>query len=141
MALNSTGVDERRLQERFQVQLPVKLDNATGTARDISVSGIYFYTSRRLRQGKRIRISFSFEHVYPSEVLNVQCEGQVVRIDTLERCVGVAARIFSCQVRRVAARLKDKRGDIVTRTAEGSGSARPEPDMNNENPPYEQSQP
>lgn len=131
-------VDERRLQKRFRVRLPVKLGSATGTAtgttRDISASGIYFETSRACRLGERIRFSFVFEHVYPSGALLAQCEGQVVRIDSLDEHVGVAALLLSYQIRRIAAKVRGKRLNLCKRTGERRGRVLSKPGTRNESP-------
>jgi hypothetical protein len=91
-------VDERRLQQRFRIGLPVKLESGTGTTRDISASGIYFETSRGFRQGELISFSVAFEHVGTGGPLHMKCEGQVVRVEPLGEQVGVAVRVLSYQV-------------------------------------------
>jgi PilZ domain len=91
-------VNERRLQRRFRVGLPVGLDGTTGITRDISASGVYFETSRGLLPGTLISFSVTFEHVGTGEPLHVQYEGDIVRVEALGEQFGVAVRILSYQV-------------------------------------------
>ena len=125
-------MDERRLQQRFRIRLPLKVDGATGTTRDLSASGVYFETSRAFRPGARIKLSFVFEHVYAPGPLQVQCEGRVVRVESVDEHVGVAARILSYQLGRAPAKRGSQRLDHGKRRSERRGRALSEPDTGNE---------
>lgn len=86
---------ERRRARRIPVGLKVEFDSGYGLSRDVSGLGLYFETaSSGFHKGDQI----SFAMVIP-EAVNVDCKGEVVRVDELgEELFGVACTIESFDV-------------------------------------------
>jgi Tfp pilus assembly protein PilZ len=69
------GFDERRRGERYNLALPVQVNDGTGIIHDISTSGIFFETRRAYAIGDTIRLFLNFE----DETL--RCDARVVRVE------------------------------------------------------------
>jgi hypothetical protein len=75
------------------MQVPVHFDHGVGTSRDISFTGIYFTTDKRLESGKQLRLAFELEYAIPGKSLQLDCQGHVLRVDVLGNHFGIAAKI------------------------------------------------
>jgi hypothetical protein len=82
---------ERRREQRIRTALPVFLKNATGVTRDVSASGVFFWTEGTGVFGELI--SFAMEFRRPAGRMTLKCRGDIVRTETRDRTVGVAVRI------------------------------------------------
>ena len=91
---------ERRETPRFPVVLAVELEHAEGWTRDVSASGVFFTTQGRFSPSEPIRFAIALEYVDPTGVLQVTCEGQIVRVEPRPRAIGVAAQICSYEFGR-----------------------------------------
>ena len=95
--------DERRSRNRISASLPVTIKpsaatSASGVTRDLSLSGVFFYTDVQIREGSEVEIVV----MLPAEVSQgerqwVCCQASVVRIEASgdNGRMGVAARINS----------------------------------------------
>jgi hypothetical protein len=95
---------ERRVQQRFSLQLPLIVEGSpTGAdsrslTRDVSAKGVFFYTDALWLQPSA-RIAFSM--ILPAEITGtkaarVVCKGTVIRLETgAQSGTGVAATIDS----------------------------------------------
>ncbi len=95
---------ERRVQQRFSLQLPLIVESspigagARSLTRDVSARGVFFYTDAFWLQ-LSARIAFSM--ILPAEITGtkaarVVCKGTVVRLETgAQNGTGVAATIDS----------------------------------------------
>ena len=93
--------DERRSRNRISASLPVSIkpsptQSASGVTRDLSLSGVFFYTDVQIREGSEVEIVV----MLPAEVSQgerqwVCCQASVVRIEAGqgEGQIGIAARI------------------------------------------------
>ena len=95
---------ERRVQQRFALQLPVIIDGKMGAAgfrsltRDVSARGAFFYTDvAGLQVSSRIAFSMLLPaDITGSEETRVACEGTVLRLETNgNNKTGVAVTIES----------------------------------------------
>lgn len=96
---------ERRVQQRFSLQLPVLIEGKPGTAgyrsltRDVSARGVFFYTTDVAGLQVSSRIVFSMilpADITGSEETRVACQGTVVRLEgSASNGTGVAATIDS----------------------------------------------
>ena len=88
---------ERRQAPRLPIAIPVELEGGTGLTRDVSVSGVFFETDRRLVLGEQIRLTLVMGRLSPDSPVRLQCEGRVVRVERREMQVrqGVAVAIES----------------------------------------------
>ena len=72
--------------------MPVILKNAHGTTRDVSASGVYFWTSESICAPGEL-IDFSVELKRPGGKMMLKCQGDVVRTESRATDMGVAVRI------------------------------------------------
>ena len=91
-------VGERR-SERIAVQVPVRVDDGLeGVTRDVSATGIYFVVDAAPKPGSTIR--FTVEFAGSDTALFLECKGEIVRVDTREGHVGIAATIAESRLDR-----------------------------------------
>jgi len=91
---------ERRASQRFDFQIPVGVRLAgtdregCGFTQNLSGRGVFFYTDFQVAEGDAVELTL----VMPSEITltenaRVRCRGRVVRVLSVERKFGVAARL------------------------------------------------
>ena len=83
---------EKRRGQRIHTALPVILKNAQGVTRDVSASGVYFWTSE-INCTPGDLISFSVELMRPKGRMMLKCQGDVVRTEPRATEIGVAVNI------------------------------------------------
>jgi len=83
---------EKRRGQRIQTALPVFLKNAEGITRDVSASGVFFWTSESTCALGEL-ISFSVELKRPEGRMMLKCQGDVVRTELCNGMMGVAVKI------------------------------------------------
>ena len=87
-----TENQEKRKGQRISTALPVFLKNAEGITRDVSASGVFFWTSESIcAPGELIR--FSVELKRPEGRVKLKCQGDVVRTEPRNGEMGVAVKI------------------------------------------------
>ncbi len=87
---------ERR-EARISAARPVRLDRGNGVTRNVSASGVYFETNMGYAAGSLI--SFAIELDAPrGEKLMLRCRGEIVRVESHDGKVGVAAKILSSKL-------------------------------------------
>jgi hypothetical protein len=86
-----TNHQNKRSEERVNVALPVKLDNATGLTRDVSASGICFEVDASFTAGSEI--SFVIEMEAFHEKMLLKCKGNIIRTEARGQKTGVAVKI------------------------------------------------
>jgi len=82
---------QKRKDKRVDTALFVYLDKTRGVTRDMSASGAYFWTSGDYAAGDPI--DFSIEIKTAGGKMLWKCRGDVIRTDSRDHMVGVAARI------------------------------------------------
>jgi hypothetical protein len=82
---------EKRKDRRVDIALPVFLDNATGVTRNVSPTGVFFWTSSTHAIGESI--SFSMHVQMPEGNMLLKCRGDVVRLESRGTHFGVAVAI------------------------------------------------
>ena len=83
---------ERRRGQRIHTALPVILKSAQGVTRDVSASGVFFWTSDSTCALGDL-ISFSVELKRPEGRMVLKCQGDVVRTESRATEIGVAVKI------------------------------------------------
>lgn len=94
MSVDTRAPSERRVQQRFALELPVQLEGGgQGTTRDVSEGGALFeIQGSALAVGDRLRLRLVLTHVDPTGPLYVEAEGQVVRVTRSDEGSAVAVR-------------------------------------------------
>lgn len=82
----------QRIEERVNVTLPVKLDNAVGLTRDVSASGICFEIDATYTLGSEI--SFVIEMNSFNEKMLFKCKGSIIRTESHGQKIGVAVKVI-----------------------------------------------
>jgi hypothetical protein len=85
--------DIKRSTKRIRVEIPVHLDQGAGVTRDVSQSGVYFFTEQTFSPGMSLNFALEFAYVFPGEPVFLHCRGQVVRVEDAGERRGVAASI------------------------------------------------
>jgi hypothetical protein len=87
------GGSEQRSAARFDTALPVHVAGSTGATHNISAQGVYFETD--VRQEVGALVNFTLEFTLYGQRHQLLCEGKVIRVDTGNGRVGVAARLVT----------------------------------------------
>ena len=88
---------EKRREERIAAVLPVRLNNAAGVTRDVSVTGIFFETDAVLAPGSSINFVVDIDTPRGKRIL--KCRGNIVRTETCDNRLGVAVKILESRIR------------------------------------------
>lgn len=88
-----TEQPEKRSGPRIHAALPVFLKNIEGITRDVSASGVFFWTSEPVCVPGEL-ISFSVEFKRPEGRMMLKCQGDVVRMEPRAAEIGVAVKII-----------------------------------------------
>ena len=89
-----------RQAERYDTQVPLRLEQGGGMVRNVSASGLYFVTDVPLEEGKPMKLTFEFQSL-PSGSIQVNCMARVVRLEDQGEMTGVAASIDSFEFIRL----------------------------------------
>jgi hypothetical protein len=90
----TAGHPEKRRDQRTDAAMPVLLENATGVTRDMSVSGVFFWTDMpNFTPALGKSISFAVAISRPGGKMTIKCRGVVVRTEPRGNDLGVAVRI------------------------------------------------
>ena len=82
-----------RITPRYQLSVPVELDQGVGVTRDLGTSGVYFTCEKGFTPGSQISFTIVLDAMNAEKPLRMRCSGKVVRIETNGEAVGVAAKI------------------------------------------------
>jgi hypothetical protein len=93
-------VDARR-DQRYESQLPIKLDVGDGVLRNVSASGVYFVTEADLKPGQALKFTLEFSSI-PIGLITARCEARVVRVEPHGATKGVGVVFESIEFHRVA---------------------------------------
>ncbi|MBW2505127.1 MAG: PilZ domain-containing protein, partial [Deltaproteobacteria bacterium] len=84
---------EKRDSTRFNLKIPVQLSSTQGMMRDISLSGVYLTTEQQFQAGEKVQFVFELDYAMPGRPVHFDCEGHVLRVEKLDDCYGIAAKI------------------------------------------------
>lgn len=90
----TTRQAEKRKEVRADAVMPVVLADATGLTRDMSVSGVYFWTDMpAFLPALGNSISFAVAITRPGGKMTIKCRGVVVRTEPRGKDIGIAVKI------------------------------------------------
>jgi hypothetical protein len=96
-AVRGGAVDpEKRRHQRIHIALPVFLKGTTGVTRDVSASGMFFWTAGACTPGDLI--GFEVELHRPVGKMRLKCRGDIVRTESGNASVGVAVKITESEM-------------------------------------------
>ena len=90
--LTVSMIEERRSDRRYRLRVPVRLGNAVGETREISIGGLYFVTRESVEPGISLSLTISFEACHRDH-FDVRYDGRVVRVEPQGDSVGVAVAV------------------------------------------------
>lgn len=73
--------DIKRCAKRIRVEMPVHLDQGAGVTRDVSQSGVFFFTDQPFLPGTHFSFVLELDYVFPGEPVFLHCKGEVVRVE------------------------------------------------------------
>ena len=84
------SAEDKRKEERVGAALPVKTARATGVARDVSASGMFFETDASYAVGSDISLALDLDT--PWGKVHFDCRGEIVRVESHDGRMGVGVR-------------------------------------------------
>jgi hypothetical protein len=90
---STMSMENKRKEERTVIELPLAMENATGVTKNLSSTGMFFWTdsSPAFQVGDRVNITL--EVVRSGRKIKPKCQGEIVRVETEGRQCGVALKI------------------------------------------------
>lgn len=88
----TASLREKRVGQRVATALPVYLKSVEGFTRDVSASGVFFWTSDAVCALGEL-VSFSVKLERRDGKMLLKCQGDVVRTESHASAIGVAVRI------------------------------------------------
>lgn len=83
----------KRETNRIPLEIPIQIGGDQAVSRDISLSGIYFKTTKEFQPGESIQFEFRLGFAAPGKSLLLDCQGEVLRVEKLKNEYGIAASI------------------------------------------------
>jgi len=87
-----------RAAKRHPLHVPIVTDVGEGVTRDVSTKGVFFKAKGGFTVGARITFSIVLGEDEGEAPLRLRCSGRVVRVETDDDEVGVAAQISSYSI-------------------------------------------
>lgn len=85
--------DVKRSAKRIRVEMPVHFEQGTGVTKDVSQSGVFFFTEQPFLTGTKFDFVLELDYVSPGQPVYLHCRGEVVRVEATGEKNGVAASI------------------------------------------------
>lgn len=82
--------DVKRSAKRIRVEMPVHLNQGAGVTRDVSQSGVFFFTDQTFAPGTTFNFVLELDCVSPGKPVFLHCRGEVVRVEEGGERLGVA---------------------------------------------------
>ena len=92
----SAAPTSRKRAERFQTKLPLSIGDTQGTIHNISATGAYFEIDAEHQPGSQV--SFVIDLETPGGKIQVQCQGEIVRVQERDGKLGVAVKIVNSDI-------------------------------------------
>ncbi len=89
----ASTANKHRRHARISTELPTSIKGTPGVTRDISASGLFIVQDRQQEIGSRI--DFWVDLDTPGGKLKLCCEGEVVRVETVNDRFGIGVKILS----------------------------------------------
>jgi len=85
--------EEKRKEERTVIELPLAFEDGKGVTRNLSASGMFFWTDSAPAFEVGDRVTITLEVVRSGRKIKPKCQGEIVRVETREGQCGVALKI------------------------------------------------
>lgn len=94
------AIQNRRKLPRFKMELPLEVGAGdrfggnTGTTRDVSAVGVYFFTQVKIQSGDVVDLVMTLPpEITLAKSLRVRCTSKIVRVEPSSKGIGAAAQI------------------------------------------------
>ena len=90
--------EEKRKEERTVIELPLAFDDGKGVTRNLSSTGMFFWTDSAPAFAIGDRVSITLEVVRSGRKIRPRCQGEIVRIEPRGKETGVGLRIVESEI-------------------------------------------
>lgn len=91
--MHSVPVSNKRVAERFQVELPITLEGDEGSTLDLSATGVKFESSTAPELGAVVDLNL--QYLMEGQNFELACRGEVVRVEREGDHFSIAVRLES----------------------------------------------
>jgi PilZ domain-containing protein len=110
--VHAVGGRGERNFDRVNANITVRIEGeGTGETRNLSPGGVFFVTDERFEPGNSLHFTVEFEN--PSGNFYLDCVGEIVRVESTEGRVGVAARIIDSRLERRTTSSQQKGAEAI----------------------------
>ena len=92
------STEEKRKEERTVIELPLAFDDVKGVTRNLSASGMFFWTDSSPAFAVGDRVAITLEVIRSGRKIKPKCEAEIVRIEPRGKHTGVGLRIVEPEV-------------------------------------------
>jgi hypothetical protein len=106
---------ERRSAERFPVSLSVETDRGAGVTQDVSVSGLFMVTDKRLAVGDHLQLVVTLPDHDHALSIRLGLKGTVTRVEDVGDAVeaGIALNEGNLSMLQVSLRLAETASEVL----------------------------
>jgi len=87
------STEEKRKEERTVIELPLAFEDGKGLTRNLSSSGMFFWTDSSPAFSVGDRVSITLEVVRSGRKIKPRCQAEIVRVEQRGKQTGVGLRI------------------------------------------------
>lgn len=90
--------EEKRKEERTVIELPLAFEDGNGVTRNLSASGMFFWTDSSPAFEVGDRVAITLEVVRSGRKIRPKCQGEIVRVEPRGKQTGVGMRIVESEL-------------------------------------------
>jgi len=90
--------EEKRKEERTVIELPLAFEDGKGVTRNLSTSGMFFWTDSAPAFTVGDRVSITLEVIRSGRKIRPKCEGEIVRVEPRGKQTGVGMKIVESEI-------------------------------------------
>jgi hypothetical protein len=92
------STEEKRKEERTVIELPLAFEDGKGVTRNLSASGMFFWTDSSPAFAVGDRVAITLEVIRSGRKIRPKCEAEIVRIEPRGKHTGVGLRIVEKEI-------------------------------------------
>jgi len=89
--------EEKRKEERTVIELPLAFEEGKGVTRNLSASGMFFWTDSSPAFAVGDRVSITLEVIRSGRKIKPRCQAEIVRVEPRGKHTGVGLRIVELE--------------------------------------------
>jgi len=91
------STEEKRKEERTVIELPLAFEDGKGLTRNLSSSGMFFWTDSTPAFAVGDRVSITLEVVRSGRKIKPKCQAEIVRVEQRGKQTGVGLKIVDVE--------------------------------------------